>query len=283
MPNVYALAAHPLGQAAMQLAQEEHKTKGARAVFGVILMFGILCGGVWMLLQSSFGPKQAYLITSVAFWGCWLILSLIWLTGVGGLDIGPIHVPRSTPQYYGPQGSEKHWEIASPHGDAKLLAKFDAFENDQDNTFFKIDDSVTDPVALAAAAGATSTAQEVVPEEYAIDLGIGASDIAVPTVADITDVQLAKKNGEWAFARVTFGAAEPNPTNGEQTNALIAKIKPKTIELVLNSGSLAEPTYWSILLFSVLFLLHLAGLVAYELRRAPVAATGAPERVPVSV
>ena len=43
MPNVYALAAHPLGQAAIRLAQEEHKTKGARAIFGVILMFGILC------------------------------------------------------------------------------------------------------------------------------------------------------------------------------------------------------------------------------------------------
>lgn len=282
MPNVYALAAHPLGQAAIRLAQEEHKTKGARAVFGVILMFGILCGGVWMLLQSSFGPKQAYLITSVAFWGCWLILSLIWLTGVGGLDIGPIHVPRSTPQYYGPQGSEKHWEVASPHGEPKLLARFEAFENDEDNTFFKIDESVTDPIALGAAAAATSTAQEVVPEEYAIDLGIGAGDIAVPTIADITDVQLAKKNGEWAYARITFGAATPNATDNEPTKALIGRIKPKTIELVLNSGSLAEPTYWSILLFAGLFLLHLAGLVAYELRRAP-APAGAPERVPVSV
>lgn len=282
MPNVYALAAHPLGQAAIRLAQEEHKTKGARAVFGVILMFGILCGGVWMLLQSSFGPKQAYLITSVAFWGCWLILSLIWLTGVGGLDIGPIHVPRSTPKYYGPQGSEQHWEIANPHGKPELLARFQAFENDEDNTFFKIDDSVTDPVALAAAASATSTAQEVVPEEYAIDLGIGAADIAVPTVADITDVQLAKKNGEWAYARITFGAAETNATNGETTNALIRRIQPKTIELVLNSGSLAEPTYWAILLFAGLFLLHLAGLVVYELRRQP-APAGAPERVAVSV
>jgi hypothetical protein len=282
VPNVYALAAHPLGQAAIRLAQEEHKTKGARAVFGVILMFGILCGGVWMLLQSSFGPKQAYLITSVAFWGCWLILSLIWLTGVGGLDIGPIHVPRSTPKYYGPQGSEQHWEIANPHGKPELLARFQAFENDEDNTFFKIDDSVTDPVALAAAASATSTAQEVVPEEYAIDLGIGAADIAVPTVADITDVQLAKKNGEWAYARITFGAAETNATNGETTNALIRRIQPKTIELVLNSGSLAEPTYWAILLFAGLFLLHLAGLVVYELRRQP-APAGAPERVAVSV
>jgi len=53
VPNVYALAAHPLGQAAIRLAQEEHKTKGARAVFGVILMFGILCGGVWMLLAEG--------------------------------------------------------------------------------------------------------------------------------------------------------------------------------------------------------------------------------------
>lgn len=282
MPNVYALAAHPLGQAAIRLAQEEHKTKGARAVFGVVLMFALLCGGVWLLLQSSFGPKQAYLISGTAFWGCWLVLSLIWLTGVGALDIWKIHIPRSTPQYYGPQGSEKHWEVASPHGDEKLAAKFDAFENGKDGTFFRIDESVPDESAQGAAASASSTAQEVVPEEYAIDLGIGASDIAVPTIVDVKDIELGKKNGEWAFARITFGPATPLPTDNEPTKALIAKIKPKTIDLVLNHGSLAEPTYWAILLFGVLFVLHAGALTVYELNRQP-KAVATPERERVSV
>jgi hypothetical protein len=282
VPNVYALAAHPLGQAALQLAQEEQKTKGARAVFGVVLMFGILCGGVWMLLQSSFGPKQAYLISGTAFWGCWLVLSLIWLTGVGGFDLGPIHIPRSTPQYYGPQGSEQHWEIASPHGDGKLEKKFKAFEDkERDNAFYKVDESVGADLQTAAA-GAESTAQEVVPEEYATELGIGASDIAVPTIVDVAEVELGKENGEWRYARITFGPATPNATDNEPTKALIGRIKPKTIELVLNSGSLAEPTYWSILLFLVLFLLHAAALARYEIKRAPVP-QGAPERERVAV
>ena len=70
--------------------------------------------------------------------------------------------------------------------------------------------------------------------------------------------------------------------NDARTIRPIIKIKPKTLTLVLNTGSLAEPTYWSILLFLVLFLLHLAGLVVYELRRIP-QPQGAPERVAVGV
>lgn len=284
MPNVYAIAAHPLTQRALQLAQEEHRTKGARAVFGVILMFGILCGGVWMLLQSSFGPKQAYLISGTAFWGCWLVLSFFWLTGVPGFDLGPIHIPRSTPQYYGPQGAEQRWVVADPIGEESAKKKFASFADDPDNAraFTVIDESVQDPASQQASAAALAAAQELVPEAYAVELGVGAADITVPNVATATEIQLARSGGQFRYARVTFGPAEPNATDNEPTKALIGRIKPKTFDLYLESGSLAEPTYWSILLFFVLFAAHAVALTVYELNRVP-QPQGAPERVPAGV
>ncbi|HEU0130540.1 MAG TPA: hypothetical protein VFQ85_06070 [Mycobacteriales bacterium] len=283
MPNVYALAAHPLGQTAIRLAQEEHKTKGFRAIFGVVLMFAILCGGVWMLLQSSFGPKQAYLISGSAFWGCWLVLSIIWWTGVPGF--GPLGIPRSTPQYYGPQGAERRWVVVDPRGDDdKLKRSFEKFESAEKNKnkFFVIDESVHSQVDQQEKAAAEAAAQELAPEEYAVRLGVGAADITIPGVVEITQTELAKSGGEWKYARVTFGPAEPNATDNEPTKKLISRIKPLTFELALESGSLAEPTYWSMLLFLFLFLVHLAGLVRYELNRVP-QPQGAPERIPAGV
>jgi hypothetical protein len=278
---MYALAAHPVGRTVLQLAQEEHKTKGGRAVFGVVLMFGILCGGVWLLLQSSFGPKQAYLISGVAFWGCWLILSLIWLTGVPGFKLGPINIPRSTPKYYGPQGEEPHWVVADPNEDPKIAAKFTKFQN-SGGAFITIDDSIKDTGTQNEKAAAEAAAQEVIPEGYAVDLGVGAGDIAVPTVAQITETKLARSGGGFRYAQVTFGAAEPNATDTDATKALIARIKPKTINLYRESGSLGTPTLYAIGLFLLLFLVHLAGLVRFELNRVP-QPVGTPERVPAAV
>jgi len=86
------------------------RTCGPAGYFAVFLMFLVLCGGVWLLLQSSFGPLQAYLISSVAFWGSWLVLAIIWFTGVPGIPIDRLPgiekgIPASTPRYYGPTGT----------------------------------------------------------------------------------------------------------------------------------------------------------------------------------
>jgi hypothetical protein len=281
VPNVYALAAHPLGQQVIRLAQEEHKTKGFRAVFGVILMFGILCGGVWLLLQSSFGPKQAYLISGTAFWGCWFVLAMIWLLGVPGISW--FGIPRSTPKYYGPQGAEARWVVADEdHREAQ--AAFDKFEKSSaaKSSFIPVSDDVRDQTTQQDKAAAEAAAQEVVPEEYALDLGVGASDITIPGVVQITEVQLARSGGANRYARVTFAAAEPNATDNEPTKALIAKIKPKTIDLYLDRGSLATPTYYALALFFVLFAGHAVLLARYELNRVP-QPQGAPERVPAAV
>jgi hypothetical protein len=258
------------------MAQEEHRTKGFRAVFGVILMFGILCGGIWLLLQSSFGPKQAYLISGTAFWGCWLVLSIIWLTGVPGF--GLLGIPRSTPQYYGPQGAERRWVVVDPDGPAKLHAKYTAFENAHPKAFFTIDDSDINQADQQDKAAAEAAAQELAPEVYAVDLGVGAADITIPGVVDVVSVELGKEGGEFAYARVTFGPAEPNSTEGENVKDLIKRIKPKTFALYLDSGSLATPTYYAILLFLALFLAHTAALVKYELNRVA-QPQGAPERI----
>ena len=282
MLHVYALTASPAARTALQLAQEEHKTKGFRAVFGVVLMFLILCGGVWMLLQSSFGAKQAYLVSSVAFWGSWLVLSLIWLTGVPGIPL--LGIPRSTPKYYGPQGAEQRWEVAGPNGPEDLRKRFDTFENSAEGRdgFITVDDSVTDPATQQGKAAAEAAASEMVAEEYAVDLGVGAADVTLPGVVRIAETQLARSGGQFRYARITFGPAEPNDTLSVLNKDLITRIKPKTLTLVLDSGSLAAPTYWSILLFGVLFAGHLGMLVKYELNRIP-QPSGIPERVPAGV
>jgi len=277
VPNVYAFAAHPLVQ---QVAQEEVKTKGGRAVFGVILMFLILCGGVWMLLQSSFGPWQAYLISSVAFWGSWLVLASIWLTGVPGIGNW---IPRSTPRFNGPQGAEKSWVVVNPHGENEELQKsFAEFAERNRNGFFTVDDSVKDSATQSDKSAAESAANERVSEEYARDLGVGAADVTVPNIIVVSETELGKDGGEFKYARVTYAAAKPNATDNEPTKELIARIKPKTIELALHSGSLATPTYYALALFAVLFLLHAGLLALYEIKRVE-QPQGVPERVPASV
>lgn len=281
MPNVYALTAHPAAQNALLLAQEEVKTKGPKAVFGVILMFLILCGGVWMLLQSSFGPKQAYLVSSVAFWGSWLVLSLIWLVGVPGIPL--LDIPRSTPKYYGPQGAEARWEVAGPNGSTELQEEFREFEEDPQNegAFIAVDDTAGS-VATADKAAAEAAAAELVSEHVAVELGVGAGDVTVPNVIQITETRLAREGGRYKYAMVTFGPADVTATDNEPTKELKARIKPVTMTLVLDTGSLATPTYYSIVLFLLLTLGHLAALVKYELNRVP-QPQGAPERVPAGV
>lgn len=277
--NVYALTAHPAASTVLQLAQEGEKTKGPRAVFGVILMFLILCGGVWMLLQSSFGPKQAYLISSVAFWGSWLVLSLVWLTGVPGIPV--LGIPRSTPQYYGPQGAEARWEVAGPNGSEDRKRAFESFEQQNAESFIAIDESAGN-LAAADRAAAEAAAGELASEHVAMELGVGAHDVTVPNVITVTETKLARDGGRFKYARVTFGPAEVTATDNEPTKELKGRIKPVTMTLVLNTGSLAEPTYWSILLFTVLFLGHLGALVKYELNRVP-QPQGVPERIPAGV
>ena len=276
--HVYALTAHPLAQNALRLAQEEHKTKGFRAVFGVVLMFLILCGGVWLLLQSSFGPKQAYLISGTAFWGSWLVLSVIWLTGVPGISW--FGIPRSTPKYYGPQGVEAHWVPVSESDD--LRKKLEEFTRRGDGAFTTIDETVPSQGVQQDRAAAESAAQEVVPEEYAVDLGVGTADIVVPTVVRITRTELGIEDGTVRFARVTFGPAEPNATDTAATKDLIERIEPKTVDMYLDPGSLARPTYIAIGLFLLLFLAHAAALAVYETNRTP-QPQGTPERVPAGV
>jgi hypothetical protein len=277
VPNVYAFAAHPLVQ---QVAQEEVKTKGGRAVFGVILMFAILCGGVWMLLQSSFGPWQAYLISSVAFWGSWLVLGSIWLTGVPGIP--PLDIPRSTPRFNGPQGAEESWVVVNPHGEHEELNKSFAEFAESKGQFFTVDESVKNPETQSTKSSAESAANERVSEEYARELGVGASDITTPNIVVVTETQLGKDGGKFQYARVTYGPAKPNATDNEPTKALIARIKPKTIELALHSGSLATPTYYALLLFAALFGLHALLLARYETKQVE-QPQGTPERVTAGV
>lgn len=279
MPNVYALTAHPLAQSALQLAQEEHKTKGFRAVFGVALMFLMLCGGVWLLLQSSFGPKQAYLVTGVAFFGSWFVLSLLWFTGVPGVPL--IDIPRSTPRFNGPQGAGTDWQVAAPHGEEKLARELEEFEQKAGaESFIAVDESVT--AASGDKAGAEAAATERISEEYAIELGIGAGDITVPNVVQVTETRLARKDGRYKYAQVTYGPADTTDADNEPTKELKAKIKPKTISLVLDTGSLAQPTYQALVLFGLLLAAHIGMLVKYELNRVP-QPQGVPERVPAGV
>jgi len=272
------MTANPVARDVLHLAQESEKTKGARAVFGVFLMFMILCGGVWMLLQSSFGPKQAYLISGVAFWGSWLVLSTIWLTGVPGISV--LGIPESTPKYYGPQGIDAHWVVAEPNGETKRQEQFDKYAKDHQSDFIAVDESVT--AAAGDKAAAENAATQVVGEEIAVELGVGADEITVPTVIEIKETKLARTDGKYRYAQVTFGPAAANATDTDRVKELKGQIKPKTISLVLDPGNLATPTYIALGLFSILFLAHLVMLVRYELNRVP-QPQGVPERATAGV
>lgn len=278
MLNVYALTASPLAQPALQLAQEGEKTKGPKAVFGVVLMFLILCGGVWMLLQSSFGPKQAYLISGVAFFGSWFVLSILWFTGVPGIPL--LDIPQSTPRFNGPQGAGVRWEVAGPHGDEDLATRYRAFEEDNADAFIAIDEKAG--AATADKSAAESVATERIGEEYAIELGVGAGDITVPNIVRIVETRLAREGGRYTYAQVTFGAAEVTDADNEPTKELKGRIEPKTMSLVLNTGNLAQPTYQALVIFGLLLLAHIAMLVKYELNRVP-QPQGVPERATAGV
>jgi hypothetical protein len=115
-----------------------------------------------------------------------------------------------------------------------------------------------------------------------MQLGVGAHDVTVPNVIQVTETRLARDGGRYKYARVTFGPAEVTATDNEPLKELKGRIKPVTMTLVLDTGSLAQPTYVAILLFALLFLAHLGMLVRYELNRVP-QPKGAPERISVGV
>jgi hypothetical protein len=267
VPRAYALAAHPVSQL---LAQEEHKTKGVRAVIGVLLMFGLLAGGVWLLLQSSFGPLQAYLITSVAFWGCWFVLSIIWLVGVPGIAL--LHIPRSTPQYLGPQGTEASFVPVTGNVKQKHPLPEDKLADAPDPG------DLTDQSASSDITAAQTAAQAEIINFYAKKLGVGQEKISVPGVAKITGTAIVNDGGiRWV--RVTAGAAKPLDSDSADVKALIGRVEgagPASFDLWKDPGTKADQTLLLLPGFFVLFLAHLLGLAYYEVSRRPVP-QGVPE------
>jgi len=275
--NVYAAATTRSGEAVLYLASEEPKPKGVTAVIAVALMFGLLCGGIFMLLQSSFGPKVGYLITGTAFWGCWFVLSLLWFTGVPGLPMpGSIpDIPTSTPRYLGPQGEEASWQVLDTDDER---AKFPTDES----AFVEVSPDLTDQGLMSEITAAETAASEEIGPEYAEELGVEAASIVAGQTFTITQTEIIRSSRKVTRARVTAGPVETNETQTEDQKALIAKIKPKTFLLALESGTLAKPTYVAMGVTFLLFLLHLVGLGIVDQKPAkqPV---GIPERETASV
>ena len=278
MIDVYAAASHPMGEAVLNLASEEAVPKGTTAVVAVVLMFGILCGGIYMLLQSSFGPKLGYLITGTAFWGCWFVLSLLWFTGVPGIPMpGKIpDIPESTPRFLGPQGVDAHWEVID------TPAEESRFPID-DSQFVEIpaESDLTDQTLTAEVTAAQTAANEVIAPVYAEELGVEESSLVPDQTFTITKTEIIREGRRVSRARVTTGPVEVTGTDTEDEKALIAKIEPKTFVLGLERGSLSKPTYVSMGVSLLLLVLHALGLALYELRRVPQPA-GVPEREKVS-
>lgn len=277
MPHLYAAAASPMGQAALELASGEGpRTKGPKAVFAVALMFLILCGGVFMLLQSSFGPKLGYLITGTAFWGCWLVLSLLWLTGVPGLPMpfGIPDVPESTVKYTGPQGTDASWELIDSDEERRSHA---VPEGDR---LFKVnaDNNITDQSTQEDVTAAKTAAAEGISAHYGRLASTDPSRILPNSVYVIDDVRVAREGRRVQWVRLTTKAATPNASADEETKALLGKIQPATFDLYFVKGDLAIPTYMSIGVFTLLFGLHVAllGWVDNRQRETP---TGVPERL----
>lgn len=260
------------------LAQEHVPTKGITAVFAVVLMFLVLAGGVWLLLQSSFGPKQAYLISSTAFWGCWLLLAVLWFTGVPKLWPGGT---VSTPRFNGPQGGQEHWTVLNT---AALKAKFRLPED----RLVEIDPAnLTDQNLSADVTAAETAAAEEMARFYAAQTGAAADKIVVGQTVRIVRRTIVREDGRTKFARIYTAAANPTASTTEEQRPIIAKIQPAFFDLHFDPGSLGKPTQYSLALFFVLFLVHALGLARYEANRLPprkaVGAAGTREREPAAV
>lgn len=273
-----ALAA-PLTLAATEgnwFVQKCHgKTCGPMAVFAVLLMLGVLCGGVFMLLQSNFGLLQGYLISGTAFWASWLVLAIIWFTGVPGVELSKLQafkkdIPTSTPRYSGPQGTAPSWlpvtevERGRLDGSPDFIAA--AGTRDQD-----------------ALKSAETAATEEIAKYYAQQLGVDAAQITVPgtVVIDPNSTEIVRSGSgasQIKYVKFATKAATAGPTATEQERALIGKVQPASFIVKQEKGTLAWPTYIALPLTFLLFLLHLLGLMWFERRNRPVPATTARER-----
>jgi ribonuclease HI len=276
---VYAAAASPLGQRAMELASEGPRTKGPIAVFGVLLMFTMLAGGVFMLLQSSFGVKIGYLMTGTAFFGCWLVLSLLWLTGVPALPIpglprwGIPKMQRSTPQYTGPQGDESSWQLVDTASERRSKGIPKSAELIEADPADLTDQNLTAELTAAVTAGT-----EGISKFYAEETGAEQALITPNSTYVVDKVEYVRRDKKAKWVRLTTAPATPNASASEETLALIEKIKPETFELYFVEGDLANQTYYAVGIFTLLFALH-AGLLARTDRKPTPQPQGAPERL----
>jgi hypothetical protein len=272
---VIALAAHPAAQALITAAEESGKcngrTCGPMAVFGVALMFAVLCGGVWMLLMSSYGALQAYLVSSIAFWGSWFVLAIIWFTGVPGLPLPFLpDIPASTPRYYGPQGRLPTWEPAEGATAASITGWTPAKGTTRDSD-------------VDAIKSAETAATEPIAEHYAKQTGAEAAKITVPGTVAITNTEITRSGGKIKFIRFTTDKATAGPTATAEEKALIAKITPGTFVLSYDRGTEAVQTLIALPLTFGLMVIHLFALIGYERRHRPGATTTAREREKVAV
>jgi hypothetical protein len=264
---VIAVATSPLGQL-LAVAEEEAgkchgKTCGWMGYFAVALMFLVLCGGVWLLLQSSFGPLQAYLVSGAAFWGCWFVLAMIWFTGVPGFPIpdvfGAPDVPPSTPRYYGPQGGLPSWsEGASGIGDRVSWIDSEGTQRPSDVEQIK---------------SAETAATDFIAKHYAEQLKVEPAKITVPQVAQVTKREIARDGGGIKYIRLTTGPAKPGATATAEEQDLIEKVEPATFVLEYDSGTEALPTQVALPLTFGLFAVHMFGLLWYERRYRTVVVT----------
>lgn len=259
-------------QPVILLAEGGHTvTTGWRAGLFVAIMVIFLIGGVFMLLQSSFGPLQGALVTGTAFTGCMLALALLWLTGVPGIPLpGSIpDIPTSTPRFLGPQGSL----------DAFVFDRVVTADQASSEEFVEVDpENLTNPKLETEIASAETAANQTIGATYARELGVESAIVVADQSYAVQTVQILRGDGKVQRVRFTTGKAEKRDTMTEDQKALIDRIQPKTFEMRLVTGDLGVKTYIYLVAFALLFVLFVGLLTWYELAqvRQP---TGVPESV----
>ncbi len=270
-----ALAASPAAEGLVTALNFTEKcngrTCGPMAVFGVLLMFAVLAGGVFLLLMSSFGAWQAYLVSSIGFWGSWFVLAIIWFTGVPGIPLPVLpDIPASTPRYYGPQGRLPAWEPA----EGSLATSITDWTPAKGTTR----DSDIDAIKAAETA-----ASEPVAEHYAEQTGAEAAKITIPGTVAITNTEITRSGGKIKYIKFTTDKATAGPTATAEEKTLIAKITPANFVFSYDRGSEARQTLYALPLTFGLMLIHLLALIGYERRHRPGPKTTPREREKVAV
>jgi hypothetical protein len=170
----------------------------------VAMAFIVFVGSIYLLLAAAFGPRMAYFVLAVGFFGWMILFSAIWAFGTGA--------PEST--NLGPRGTEPHWqpvgvgiEVASP--------RYPVVERYPGPPWVSLGSGKLGPDGDSSVQSVTTAIQEFMAERANEQNGAGAGSEGALESTDfsVEDVEFTTHGGvSLATARAFFNGGGPKVT-----------------------------------------------------------------------